>query len=255
MSRVAIIAAMAGELKPLVHGWPQEERDGVELWRWKFDGGEWVAACAGTGVDRATRAFAVVAKGRPVDLVISTGWAGALSEEFEAGKAYRVSGVVDVQTGERYAAEGAGRVKGSPGSEDRDSDREGFWLVTSPVAADEQEKQRLAAAYGAGLVDMEASAVARIAAMRKIPFYCIKGVSDGFRDHLPDFNLFISENGQFRMAGFILYALLRPRYWPALVRMGENSRKAAEGIAESLLEILDERGAIRKQNGYPDLKH
>jgi hypothetical protein len=57
------------------------------------------------------------------------------------------------------------------------------------------------------------------------------------------------------MAGFILYALLRPRYWPALVRMGENSRKAAERIAESLLEILDERGAIRKQDGYPDLKH
>jgi hypothetical protein len=30
MTRVAIIAAMAGELKPLVRGWEHERRDGVE---------------------------------------------------------------------------------------------------------------------------------------------------------------------------------------------------------------------------------
>jgi adenosylhomocysteine nucleosidase len=239
-------------LKPLVHGWTQEEREGVELWHWKFNGGEWVAACGGAGVERATQAFAVIAKGRPVDMVISTGWAGALSEELEAGKAYRITGVVDVRTGERYSAD---RVNGTPGSQDQESEPEDFWLATSPIVADEREKQRLAAAYGAGLVDMEAAAVARIAVARKIPFYCIKGVSDGFRDQLPDFNCFITEGGQFRTGKLILYALFRPRYWPALARMGENSRKAAESIAKSLLDILDERGTIRKLNGYPDLKH
>ena len=45
---------------------------------------------------------------------------------------------------------------------------------------------------------MEAAAVARLAAMRGIPFYCIKGVSDGFTDNLPDFNRFISPQGQFQ---------------------------------------------------------
>jgi len=255
MTRVAIIAAMAGELKPLVSGWTQEEREGVELWRWKFNGGEWVAACAGAGVERAMQAFAVVAKGRPVDMVISTGWAGALSERFEAGNAYRVTGVVDVRTGERLQSDEADKAIGSGRTEDGGPTSQDIWLATSPIVADEREKQRLAAAYGAGLVDMEAAAVARIAAARKIPFYCIKGVSDGFGDQLPDFNRFIAEDGQFRMGALILYALFRPRYWPALVRMGENSRKAAESIAESLIDILDERGTIRKLNGYSDIKH
>jgi hypothetical protein len=37
--------------------------------------------------------------------------------------------------------------------------------------------------------------------------------------------------------------------------MGENSKKAALGLKERLLDNLDERGAIRKRNGYPNFKH
>jgi adenosylhomocysteine nucleosidase len=85
---------------------------------------------------------------------------------------------------------------------------------------------------------MEAAAVARLAGMRGVPFYCIKGVSDAFDAKLPDFNRFISADGQFQTARFTLYALLRPWHWPALLRMGENSRKASQSIAESLLEFL-----------------
>jgi hypothetical protein len=36
--------------------------------------------------------------------------------------------------------------------------------------------------------------------------------------------------------------------------MGENSRKAAESIKESILDFLDERAYIIERNGYPDLK-
>ncbi len=85
---------------------------------------------------------------------------------------------------------------------------------------------------------MEAAAIARLAAMRGIPFYCIKGVSDGLTDRLPDFNRFLSPDGQFQLARFTLFAILRPWYWPALVRMGENSKRASQSIAESLLDFL-----------------
>jgi adenosylhomocysteine nucleosidase len=39
----------------------------------------------------------------------------------------------------------------------------------------------------------------------------------------------------------VVFALLRPWYWHALIRMGENSRKAARNIAQSLLDFLDEQ--------------
>lgn len=243
MTRVAIIAAMAGELKPFVQGWAHERRGSVELWRWTFDDGEWVAACGGAGVDAATRAFAEIERDGPVERVISVGWAGALSDALMAGRDYRLSAVVDARTGERFGTGGGQDV------------HDGWLLVTSPIVADESEKRRLASTYKADLVDMEAAGIARLALMRGIPFCCVKGVSDGFREQLPDFNRFIGANGQFEVARFVLFAILRPWHWPGLIRMGENSKRAALSMRESLLDILDGRGDIRQRNGYPNGKH
>jgi adenosylhomocysteine nucleosidase len=246
MTRTAILAAMPGELKPLVRGWRHERMNGVDLWRHSIDGAEWIAACAGAGADAATRAFAEAEKSGSLDNVVSTGWAGALREDLTPGHTYSVSGVIDARTGERFQTQNLGSsVDESPKSQNRDMGQPGLWLATSPKVADAAEKQRLATAYGAGLVDMEAAAVARLAQMRGLPFYCLKGISDGYSDQLPDFNRFISPDGQFKLARFIVFVLLRPWYWPALMRMGENSRRAAHHIAASLLDFLEESGHVR----------
>ena len=225
MTRTAIIAAFPGELKPLVHGWPHSTRNQIHFWAQRNQEEEWIAACAGAGQDAATRAFAAIEEGGPIDLVFSVGWAGALRKDIVPGSAHNLAGVVDLKTGERFRCDaGAGDL----------------WLATSPKVANRHEKERLSVDYYAGLVDMEAAAIARLAAMRGIPFYCIKGVSDGLTDHLPDFNRFISPQGRFQLARFTLFAILRPWYWPALLRMGENSKRASQSIAESLLDFLDE---------------
>jgi len=223
MTRTAIIAAFPGELKPLVRGWPHSARNGVEFWAQRDAEDEWIAACAGAGREAATRAFSALEDGGPIDLVFSIGWAGALRASFQPGSAHNIAGVTDIQTGERFNC---------------DTEAGDVWLVTSPRVCDEEEKRRLAATYGAGLVDMEAAAVGRMAAMREIPFYCIKGVSDGMAARLPDFNRFLSPAGKLNLGGLVLFSILRPWYWPALLEMGENSRKAAQGIAQSLHEFL-----------------
>lgn len=263
MTRTAIIAAMPAELKPVTRGWRHQRQNGVDLWRWSFADGEWIAACAGAGIQAATRAFTEVEKAGPLDKVISTGWAGALREELATGKAFDVSAVIDARTGERFLTKRAEIVaESSPRSQSRDLStgsgqalgHPGLWLVTNPKVADTHEKLRLAETYSAALVDMEASAIARLAQMRGIPFYCIKGISDGYTEQLPDFNRFILPDGGFQTFRFVLFAISRPWHWPALMRMGENSRKAARAIADSLLELLDKDGDIRKRNGYPNHK-
>jgi adenosylhomocysteine nucleosidase len=201
MTRTAIIAALPGELKPLVRGWQHERRNGVDLWRSHDADHPWAAACAGAGQDAATRAFAEIERDGPIHHVISTGWAGGLHRVIQAGHAYSVCGVIDSRTGEM-----------TPTAEWKDD----LWLVTSPRVADREEKLRLAATYDAALVDMEAAAIARLAVMRNIPFYCWKGVSDAIDDRLPDFNLFIDDQGQFHTARLALFALFRPKLWPAL---------------------------------------
>jgi len=246
MTRVAIIAAFPGELQPLVKltgpagsGWPYSTRHGIHFWAQRSEEEEWIAACAGAGQTAAARAFAAIEAGGPIDLVFSIGWAGALRPDIAPGTAHNVAGVVDVATNERFRCEaGAGE----------------WWLATSPrVITGAREKEILAIDYYAALVDMEAAAIARLAKERAIPFYCIKGVSDGLTDRLPDFNRFLSSTGQLQLLPLILFTLFRPIYWPALIRMGENSKMASQKIAECLHNFLDERGHTREQNGYPNI--
>jgi len=74
------------------------------LWRWRSDENEWIAPAQEPASDAATRAFAEAEKSGPIDEVISTGWAGALREEFFLGHAYDVSTVIEARTGERFVA-------------------------------------------------------------------------------------------------------------------------------------------------------
>ena len=239
MTRTAIIAALPGELKPLVRGWPHSTRNGIHFWAQRDEEDEWICACAGAGQDAATRAFAAIEDGGPIDLVFSIGWAGALTADAAPGQAFNVAGVIDIRTGERFRCDaGAGDT----------------WLATSPIVADADEKRRLASAYKASLVDMEAAAIARLALMRGIPFYAIKGVSDSLHDKLPDFNRFIGPDGQLNMTRLILFSILRPWHWPSLIRMGENSNKASQSMRQAMLDFLDERADTTQSDGHPNLK-
>jgi adenosylhomocysteine nucleosidase len=226
--RIGIIAALPGELKPLVRGWdrlPAARGSGIAMWQRPLSAGddEVVAVCAGMGAAAARRAFAAAEFLGAMDVVLSVGWAGALSDECRAGECYEVAEVIDSMTGERFSA-GASGVK----------------LVTTVQVADAAEKRRLAASYGARLVDMEAAAVARLAQMRGIPVRCFKGVSDEAGAELPDLNPFIDVDGQMKMAKFLGHVALRPGYWGSLVRLGGHSAVAAKSLADSVLRFLRE---------------
>ena len=156
MTRVAIIAAMPGELKPLVRGWPHSAPQRRPLLG---------PAQRGRGVDRclcrcrpcaATRAFAAIEDGGPVDLVISD----------------RLGGRSDAPNRGRQGLQRRRRHRRSHRRallcERAPADS---WLATSPRVADESEKRASPQPTRRGLVDMEAAAIARLAAMRGIPFY------------------------------------------------------------------------------------
>ncbi len=80
MTRTAIIAAMPGELKPLVRGWPHSTQ-WRPFWAQRNEEEEWIAACAGAGAGGGDTRLRGRRGGGPIDLVFSVGWAGALSPD------------------------------------------------------------------------------------------------------------------------------------------------------------------------------
>lgn len=230
--RVGIIAALPGELRPLVRGWRKQNPGtrGLSLWKTEQNGDELIAVCGGMGSAAATRSFTAAEFFGPLDLVLSIGWAGALDAAMQTGECYIPSEIIDSQTGERYNLADGKKV---------------LPLITTPTVADAREKHRLQQSYSAALVDMEAATVARLARMREIPICCFKGVSDGVDADLPDLNPFIDQYGQMRMPAFVAHVAIKPHYWPSLARLGRNSSIAAKAIATKIEKFLLEKNIER----------
>ena len=214
-----MIAALPGELKPLVRGWQARGRN---MWVGRIGDCEAIAIAGGIGAAAAERAVErAFADGAP-DALVSYGWAGALTCAVKPPTACAISEIVDAGSDAHFRTDSAG----------------GYRLITLDHVAHVDEKRGLAEKFQSVLVDMEAATVARMAAERGVAFYCFKGVSDGYNDRLPDFGRFMDGEGQLRMTAFVGYAAVHPQYWSTLQRLGKNSSAAATGLAELAKEYL-----------------
>jgi adenosylhomocysteine nucleosidase len=225
MRRIGIIAAMPGELKPLVHGWKQlRSSPGEGAWEGVMNGAACIAVYAGMGKEAAERACALAAQGTPLSALVSIGWAGALSCGLQPGSAYVVNEVMDVATGEVFATSSPFHPQaGAP-----------LKLVTIDHVAVGAEKRKLGVGYHAVLADMEAATVARFARDHGCAFYCLKAVSDTMGEVMPDFSRYTDRHGHLRLAGLLAHVAIRPQYWPGLARMGSNGKRGAVALAEAL---------------------
>jgi adenosylhomocysteine nucleosidase len=225
MRRVGIIAAMPGELKPLVQGWkPLHLPHGEYAWQGNIEDAACIAVCAGMGKAAAERACAIAIREAPLNTLVSMGWAGALSCGLQPGDAYVVNEVVDSASGEVFPTQSPARQGNAPPLK----------LVTIDHVALAVEKRRLGESYQAVLVDMEAATVAQFARSQGIPFYCLKAVSDTATEVLPDFSRYTDTQGQLQLAALLAHVAIRPRYWPGLARIGKNGRKGAYAMASAL---------------------
>jgi len=85
---------------------------------------------------------------------------------------------------------------------------------------------------------MESATIVRLAQMRGLPVCCMKIVTDEMAAKLPNLNPFINAMGQMEMVRFVGHVLLRPAYWPALIRLGKASGSGADYLASAILHFL-----------------
>jgi adenosylhomocysteine nucleosidase len=216
-TRVAIVAALERELHPLVKNWNRTHHDHEGRSFTFFERADTVVICDGIGAQAARRAAeAVIALYNP-SLLQSVGFAGALDANLHIGEIFTPSLVLDARDGSRIQLAGA----------------EGA-LITFMSVAGAQQKAKLARAYEARAVDMEAAAVAAAARAHGIPFAAIKVISDEFNFEIPAMSAFIDAEGGFQTVNFTLFALLRPWLWPRLVALARNSQKASRALSAHL---------------------
>jgi adenosylhomocysteine nucleosidase len=225
MSRIAIIAAMEREVRPLIRSWKVRTMEhGGRRYR-LFENGEAALVCVGIGAEAARRATEAVIREVNPGRVISVGFAGALDGSLRVGHILEPRTVIN-------AADGVRTEVGSG---------EGI-LVSSATVAGKEGKIRLAKTYGASAVDMEAAAVAQGAQARGIEFGALKAISDAadfslpLLDRSPD--RFVASDGSFHSVTFGLHVALRPWLWRATLALARNSSKASRALCGALVTYL-----------------
>lgn len=207
------------ESKRRLVGWPAEC-----AW-WAVAGSlRWLLVANGPGAALAGRAAAEALSRASVRCILSTGFCGALDASLEHGQLVHASEVVD-DHGTRW----------QPMAPDAGT-KPVRLLSASRVAVTQREKRSLAAATGAGVVEMEAAGVAAQAAHHGWPFYCLRVVSDGLEEELPmDFNLYRDSEGRFSRIRIAAACALRPWAVPALLRFEQRCRWSAGILGECLV--------------------
>src|SRR6476646_7561383 len=223
MSRLAIVAALEREVRPLLKHWQVRKRAHAGREFRFYESREAVVVCGGIGPEAARRAAEAVIVLYSPDVLYSVGYAGALDPTLK---------VADVLTPAHV-------INGSDGSRVDVSKGQGTLLSLTAVASMAQ-KSRLRESYGAQAIDMEASAVARAADARGVGFRAIKVISDEFNFELPTLSRFVDREGRFRVVRFALHVLVRPWLWLPLVHLASNSAHATRALCSELRDILAE---------------
>jgi len=220
MSRVAIVAALEREVRPLVNKWRVSEIEhGGRQFRF-FASGEVVLVCAGIGAAAARRAAeAVIAIFEP-RLIYSAGFAGALDSKLRVGDVVHPQRVTNAGDGSSITVSGG----------------DGMLVSFASIASPEQ-KHKLGESFGAVAVDMEAAAVGRAAEARGVEFDVIKVISDEIDFEFPSMERFVDSDGRFAEGRFALFAALRPWLWPQVIQLARNSSRASHALCDRLRTV------------------
>jgi nucleoside phosphorylase len=229
-AKIAIVAALKRELRPLVKDWPASrvEHGGRDFTF--YESKYAVAVCGGIGAEAARRAAEAAIVVYSPEVIISAGIAGALVPELHVGETVFPARVIDALDGSRHET----AIKNAPVA--NTALGRGI-IVSSPQIASTAQKQQLAKSYGAQAVDMEAAAVARAAMTHNLPFVAIKTISDEYDFELPEMSQFVRD-GQFRQLRFALHVGVRPWLWRRTLRLAQNTLVASENLCAWLRESV-----------------
>ena len=182
----------------------------------------------GMGMENAGRATEALLD-EPYQFWITAGFAGALGEKHRVGDIVVAESVQELGKPKAlqcsrnlvYAArdDGAKMVK--------------MFLTSNQVISAVAEKKRLAPFADA--VEMESFAILTAAHHRKRAVVAIRVISDSMLNEVPaEVSTMVDEKGQVKIGGVVRYVARHPLQLPTLLRLGRDSRTAAEALAHFL---------------------
>jgi adenosylhomocysteine nucleosidase len=186
----------------------------------------------GVGPDKARSVTKQILQNESWDVVISTGFAGALNAG-PIGSLIVGSEVLFGQSAGLESDYDLQRIVCHPDWVNTSLSIQlmgphplqcGKFVTMDRVLTHASQKQILGKRTGAVAVDMESGAIGQVAQQHGLPFLIVRAISDGVNEDLPvDFNLFLKPSG---WVGGARQVVSTPRCWKGFWRLYRNSKQA-----------------------------
>lgn len=227
-TRVAIIAPMPNELRPVVKMLELQragEQGGMPVYTGSTATTEVVATRTGIGPRLAQTATERLLASTAVDRVIVTGIAGGIEPVSAVGDLIVPAEVVDGATGDRFRSTPVGDVV-----------LDGV-IRTGDGADYELDATEIARMRDAGItaLDMETAAIARVCHLHDVPWLAFRAISDMAGDESlgPVVMTLVNPDGSPRAWAAIRFLLTHPRRIPRMARLARDANAAATAAAEA----------------------
>jgi nucleoside phosphorylase len=163
-------------------------------------------------------------------LLASVGFSGALQPEQRIGDLVLATEVVDPQ-GQCWPA--------LRPAEWANRDIAAGRLLTMPeLVSDPQEKQRLGRQYKALAVDMESAVAARLCHEHKVPFACLRVISDDWQTALSPHLVELLQQQRVSLARLTGNMLRHPKLIGELLRLARQTRRASRRLLSPLSALI-----------------
>lgn len=213
-----------------------------------FIGDKILVACAGMGPKNAAAAAGLlVSKG--ASRLISWGCAAALEPSLQAGDLTLADRLLDAENEEiKVNPDWLNHTRAVftevfPGRGKQAVLHTGLLTESDTIVTSGKAKQQLHSFTGALALDMESSAVAKVAQKHGLPFLAIRAIADPAGMGLPEAVVYATDaDGEVAIGRLLGYLLRHPAQLPSLVKLGLYFNKAKQTLkqAASRLESITE---------------
>jgi adenosylhomocysteine nucleosidase len=251
METIGILAAMSQESDAVLRLIGQRECTDLgayRCYRFRIFGRECWLLTSGMGIRRAAQATRALIDVASPQLLVSVGIAGAVNADLEIGDVVASTDTCLLEDGLpgpfqplarlSQAAWQAAKQALQPGGA-------GLYIGTAITTHGTQFIQQQAAQPSNPVLEMETAGIAGVAVQQGLPLLSLRAISDGPRAPIP-FSLEKMMDGHDNLrSGAIIQTILgHPRMLPQLVRMGRNTRMAADNAALALFAALSQPGPV-----------
>ncbi len=245
MTSIGLICAIPQESRPVVRRFPGAKKlslAGVPSWRFRAGNNPVMLMESGMGPANAAAAAAVMIESFKPDIILSTGFCGAVSPDIRVGElvvAHRqysyFSGTLTAEHDPDPSLTESLTHGFSPTPL-----RSGTFITTDFFTSKNEISPLIPATIPSPVLEMESAAVVRVCHLAGIRFAALRAVSDASDE---DPSPLVGElfDKDFAMSGIRTAIILLGKPWRLhqLLRLAGNAKRAGDSLANALLHSLE----------------